>query len=103
MLFSFLKKQWTILSKKQIIWEMIENIYIWEEQKILYKEALDVVSPDQLEGLYDRLLTFIESTEMKQIQDIRKENFWRIAWMRKKEADEKMEELNNFSLLLHNL
>jgi len=82
---------------------MISSLNIPEKQKKLYLDALDVLSLEDSQKLYDNLTAFVEKIEMKEISQIQKDNFSSIAWMRKKEAKEKLEEMNGFSFLLHNL
>lgn len=82
---------------------MIAALNISPDQKSLYLEALDILSPEELDTIFWNLTRFIEKIEIKEIKQIEEESFGRIAWMRKKEAEEKLEEMNNFSFLLHNL
>lgn len=103
MLFKFLQKQRDIKNKQKIIHTMISSLSISSEQKKLYLNALEVLSLEDSQKLYDNLIAFIEKIEMKEINEIQKENFSTIAWMRKKEAEEKLKEMNGFSFLLHNL
>ena len=82
---------------------MIISLNISQEQKDLYLRALDVLSVEESETLYKNLVKFVEKIEMKEIAEIKQESFSSIAGMRKKEAEEKLEEMNSFSFLLHNL
>jgi hypothetical protein len=82
---------------------MITSLQIPESAKQLYLEALDILDMDWLELLYIDLTKFIERFENKELEEISKDNFWSIAGMRKKEAQEKQKEINSFSFLLHNL
>jgi hypothetical protein len=41
--------------------------------------------------------------ELNELEDIKKSNFTKIAWMQKKDAIKKQKELNAFSLLLNNV
>ena len=82
---------------------MIVSLNISGEQKDLYLEALEVLSVEESEKLYQNLVKFVEKIEMKEIAEIKKESFSEIAGMRKKEAEEKLEEMNSLSFLFHNL
>lgn len=103
MIFEFLKKQKEIKKKKDLIRIMIKSINISEDQKFLYLESLAVLDIEWITSLYKDLAFFIESVEVKELEEINKQNFSTIAWMNKKEAEEKKKELNSFSFLLHNL
>lgn len=103
MLFQFLQKQTNKKKQKQLIEAMISSLSISQEQKDLYLHALDVLWEQEAENLYKNLTQFVEKIEMKELEQISKENFSSISWMRKKEAEEKLEEMNSFSFLLHNL
>ena len=103
MIFAFLKKQKEISKKKELIVIMIRSINISEEQKELYLESLDVLDDQWIHKLYTEVSHFIENIEVKELEEIKKENFSSMAWMRKKEAEEQKKEMNSFSFLLHNL
>lgn len=103
MIFEYLKKQKEIKEKINLIKIMINSIKIPEKQKILYIESLDILSLSKLEDLYNDIIWFTKNIEIKQLDNITKENFSSIAWMRKKEAIEKQEEMNAFTFLLHNI
>ena len=103
MLFSFLQKQHSSKNKQKLIWAMIASLSISPDQKELYFQALKIMNQDELDALYQKLTKFVEKIEMKELEEIKKDSFWKIAWMRKKEAEEKLEEMNNFSFLLNNL
>jgi hypothetical protein len=82
---------------------IIKNLNINEKQKDLYLSTLDNLDEVWLEKLYVSLTAFVEEVEMKQLEDIKTQNFSSIAWMRKKEVLEKQKELNSFWFLLNNL
>lgn len=103
MIFHFLKKQKEISKKKDLIIIMIRSINISEEQKELYFESLDVLEDQWIDKLYIQVSQFIENVEVKELEQIKKENFSSISGLRKKEAEEKKKEMNSFSFLLHNL
>ena len=103
MLFTFLKKQKNNQHQKKLIETMIVSLNISPDQKELYLQALHVLNTEESETLYQKLVKFVEKIEMKEIAEIKKESFSSIAGMRKKEAEEKLEDMNSFSFLLHNL
>lgn len=103
MLFSFLQKQTDNKKQKKLIITMIGSLNISQEQKDLYIQALDVLSISESEKLYKNLVAFVERVELKELEQIKRESFVSVAWMRKKEAKEKAQEMNSFSFLLHNL
>lgn len=103
MLFKLLQKQKDLKKQKKLVEAMVESLNIPKEQKTLYVEAIQVLTKGELELLFSHLTKFIEKIEMKHIDEIRKQWFETVAWMRKKEAEEKAREMNSFSFLLHNL
>lgn len=103
MLFNFLKKNRNIQNRKDLIKKIIISLNIPQKNKELYLKSLISIEDENLNTLYNNLVFFIEKLEIKKIEDINKENFSIISWMRKKEAEEKKEEINSFSFLLHNL
>lgn len=103
MLFSFLQKQKTDSKRRKLIETMIVALNVSEEQKSLYLEALNILKWQDLENLYINLVSFVEQIELKELELIKKQDFASIAGMRKKEAEEKIQETNSFSFLLNNL
>lgn len=103
MIFDFLKKQNEISKKKELIVIMIRSINVSDQQKDLYLESLDVLDEQWINNLYNDVSHFVENIEMKELDEIKKENFSNLSWMRKKEAEEKKKEMNSFSFILHNL
>lgn len=103
MLFPFLKKQKSNSHKKKLIETIIVSLNVSEDQKKLYIDSLDVLAEEELEMLYKKLTAFVEKIELKELGSIRDDNFASIAGMRKKEAKEKIQEVNSFSFLLNNL
>lgn len=103
MILNIFKKYSEKSKKKKIISTIIENLNINEKQKKLYLDSLDFLDEIGLEKLYKSLEVFMWEIEKKQITDISKENFTKIAGMRKKEVVEKQKELNSFWFLLNNL
>lgn len=103
MILNFLKKISEKKKRKKIIITIINNLNINEKQKKLYLDSLDFLDDIWLDKLYKSLEEFIWNIEKKQIDDISKENFTKIAWMRKKEVNEKQKEINSVWFLLNNL
>lgn len=103
MILNIFKKYSEKSKKKKIISTIIENLNINEKQKKLYLDSLDFLDEIGLEKLYKSLEVFMSEIEKKQISDISKENFTKIAGMRKKEVVEKQKELNSFWFLLNNI
>ncbi|MGE4443747.1 MAG: hypothetical protein AB7E37_01995 [Candidatus Altimarinota bacterium] len=103
MILNIFKKYSEKSKKKKIITTIIENLNINEKQKKLYLDSLDFLDEGGLEKLYKSLEVFMSEIEKQQISDISKENFTKIAGMRKKEVVEKQKELNSFGFLLNNL
>lgn len=103
MLFTFLKQQKVLSKKRSIVKTMILALNIEDEQKSLYLESLDALDELGLDNLYKDLTIFVEKIEIKEIKEIEEKNFSSIAWMRKREAEEKKKEINSFSFLVNNL
>lgn len=103
MLLNIFKKYSEINKKKKIIITIIKNLNINEKQKNLYLDSLWFLDEISLDKLYKSLEIFLTEIERKQIENIWKENFTKIAWMRKKEIFEKQKEINSFWFLLNNL
>ncbi len=103
MLFTFLQKQKDTTKQKKLIKTMIEALNVSSDQKDLYIEAIDILWKQELENLFKNLTLFVEKIEIKELESIKKEDFAIVSWMRKKEATEKMKEMNSFSFLLNNL
>lgn len=103
MIFEYLKKQKNIKEKKKLTQIIIMNMKIKDEQKALYIQALDILDESWIDDMYKSLTLFVENMEIKEVEDIRKNNFSVIRWLKKKEAEEKQKDLNAFSFLLNNL
>lgn len=103
MLFSFLQKQKNLSSKKKLIETMIVALKIPQKQKELYLYCLGILNEVEMNNLYQNLISFVKEIEMNDISEIHQKNFSDIAGMQKKEAEEKKQEMNSFSFLLHNL
>ncbi len=103
MVSKILKKYHKANQKKAMLKTIISALKISEQQKQLYLDALEVIKNDALDNLYEDITAFADNVEVKEIQDIRKQNFTNIQWMTKQEAEEKKQDLNAFSFLLHNL
>lgn len=103
MIFDFLIKKNKTDEKIKLIQIMFMNLQISEEQKALYIQALDILDEDWIDRIYNELINFTKNIEIKNIKDIQKNSLTKISWMRKKEAEEKKQELNSFSLLINKL
>lgn len=103
MISKILKKYNKATQKKIMLKTIISALKISEEQKQLYLDSLEVIKEEALDTLYDNTIAFSNNIELKEIEDIRKQNFTNIQWMTKKEAEEKKQDINAFSFLLHNL
>lgn len=103
MVSKILQKYRKASQKKTMLKTIISALKISEEQKHLYLDALEVIENDALDKLYEDITAFAQNIELKEIEDIRKQNFTKIEWMTKKEAEEKKQDINAFSFLLHNL
>ncbi len=103
MLFDIWKHTKKTFHKKHLIITLLRSISIPEDHKEIYFQAIDILSDEELDVLFENLTKFVEKVEIKQIEEIEKESFSVIAGMRKKEAEEKLEEINSFSFLLHNI
>ena len=103
MVSKILKKYQKASQKKIMLKTIISALKISEEQKQLYLDALEVIENNALDKLYEDITSFANNVEVKEIEDIRKQNFTNIQWMTRKEAEEKKQDINAFSFLLHNL
>ena len=103
MIFEYLKKQSKLKEKIKLTKIMIFNLQIPEEQKSLYIQALDNLDESWIDRIYNNLVIFIKDIEIKELAQIQKNNFTVIAWMRKKEAEERKKEINSFSFLINNI
>ncbi len=103
MLLNFLQKQKELNKKIKLIKTMINSLNISKKNKDLYLESIKGINEESINNLYKLLINFVEEIEIKEIKEIKNTNFLNINWMRKKEAEEKKQEINSFSFLLHNL
>ena len=103
MIFDFWKKQTEFETKKRLIKKLIEEVEIPENDKKLFLWAIEIVPEENIENLYNDLVHFIEEMELKEIDEIEKNNFISIDWMTIKEAHTKKREINSFNFLLNNL
>lgn len=103
MILNIFKKYREKSKQKKIIITIIENLNIKSNQKKLYLDSIDFLNEDWLNKLYNSLQSYMWNIELKNIDDIKKQSFTTIAWMRKKEVLEKQKEINNFWFLLNNL
>ena len=79
MIFDFLKKQKDINKRKKIISVMILSLEIHDVQKELYLEAVNILNIEGLENLYKTLTEFTKEIEIKELEDINKNNFSEVA------------------------
>ena len=91
MIFNFLKKRKKTVEKIELIKIMFVNLKIPESQKSLYIQALDVLDESWIDRIYNELSDFTNNLELKNLEDIQKNNFSVINWLRLKEAEEKNE------------
>lgn len=103
MIFDFLKKKKQKAEKIKLIQIMFLNLQIPEEQKALYIQALDILDENWIDRIFDELSNFVKNIEIKNLEDIQKNSLNKVKDLRKKEAEEKMKELNSFSLLIDKL
>lgn len=103
MIFEFLEKQTSFKEKLKVTKIMINSLHINKEQKKLYLETLEKLNESELNKLYNNLSNFVKKNELKDFNDISKNNFSNISWLRKIKADEKKEDINSFSFLISNL
>jgi len=103
MIFKFWKKQTELATKKLLLRKLIKKINIPENDKELILWAIGTVSSEKIEGFYNAIVLFIEKHELKEIDEIEKNNFVSIDWMTYKEADKKKKEINSFNFLLTNI
>lgn len=103
MILNIFKKYSEKSSKKKIIITIIEKLNINETQKQLYLDSVDFLDDIWLEKMYNVLQEYVVSIENKEYENISKQNFSNVAWLRKKEALEKQKEINSFWFLLNNI
>lgn len=103
MIFDFLKRHKQINDKKKLIKVIIVSLNIPDEQKELFLESISILDEYWLEKLYEELSLFIKQIEEEELNNIWKNNFSYLAWMKKKEVEEKQKEINSFSFLINNL
>lgn len=103
MIFKFWKKQSEVATKKLLLRKLIKKIDIQENDKELILWAISTVSDEKLGIFYNSVVNFIEKMELKEIDEIEKNNFVSIDWMTYKEANEKKQKINSFNFLLNNL
>jgi len=103
MIFKFWEKQSKIATKKLLLRKLIKKIDIPENDKELILWAIAKVSDEKLDNFYNSVVYFIEKMELKEIEEIEKNNFVSIDWMTYKEAETKKQKINSFNFLLNNL
>ena len=103
MIFKFWQKQSQIATKKLLLRKLIKKIDIPEIDKNLIIWSISKVSDEKLDNFYNSVVNFIEKMELKEIEEIEKNNFVSIDWMTYKQAKEKKQKINSFNFLLNNL
>gem|GEM_PF-3798160 len=78
MVSKILKKYHKASQKKVMLKTIISALKISEEQKQLYLGALEVIQNNALDALYEDITAFADNVEVKEIEDIRKQNFTNI-------------------------
>jgi len=78
MVSKILKKYQKASQKKIMLKTIISALKISEEQKQLYLDALEVIENNALDKLYEDITSFANNVEVKEIEDIRKQNFTNI-------------------------
>jgi len=103
MIFEFWKKQNKIENKKLLLRKLIKKIDIPQRDKDLILEAIANASDEKLDDFYNSVVNFVEKIELKEINEIEKNNFVSIDWMTYKQAQEKKQKINGFNFLLNNI
>jgi len=103
MIFEFWKKQNKIENKKLLLRKLIKKIDIPQRDKDLILEAIANASDEKLDNFYNSVVNFVEKIELKEINEIEKNNFVSIDWMTYKQAQEKKQKINGFNFLLNNI
>ena len=103
MIFDFLKKQKKNKEKLKLTQIAFLNLEIPEDQKALYIQALDVLDEDGIDRVYNLVVNFIQKLEIRELDEIQKNSFSVISWLKKKEAEERKKEINSFSFLINNI
>jgi hypothetical protein len=75
MISKILKKYHKATQKKIMLKTIISALAISDEQKQLYLGALEVIKNDALDNMYEDIIAFANNVEVKEIEDIRKQNF----------------------------
>lgn len=99
MLFDFLKRKSKKSEKIKLIQIMFMNLKIPEDQKSVYLQALDILDDAWINRIYNELSDFVNNLELKSYEDIQRNNFSKINWLKIKEVEEKKKELNSFNFL----
>ena len=102
-LFDFFEKQKEFDKQKKVTQILINTLKIPDIQKSLFLDAINILDKNWMDKIYFELTEFIKEIELKELEDISKNNFTNIAWMQKKEAETRKKDLNAFSLLLNNV
>lgn len=103
MIFEFLQKQKKRKEKIKLAKIGFLNMQIPEKEKVLYIQALEVLDEEWIDRIYDIIVNFVKTVEIKELEDIQKNSFSVISGLKRKEAEEKKEEINAFSFLINNI
>ncbi len=87
----------------KILKTMIFALQVGDDIKDLYIQSLDILEEQDIDNLYKDISYFVQTVEIREIEDIQKTSFAVIDNMTKKEVEEKKKDINSFSFLLNNL
>jgi hypothetical protein len=79
------------------------NLQIPDDQKALYIQALDILDEVWLDRVYATITNFVKQVEVKKVEELQQTNIQLVSWLRKKEAEEKKQDLNSFNFLISNI
>ena len=103
MIFKFWEKQKEFSTQKLLLRKLIRKLDIPETDKTIFLEAIWVVPKENIKNLYKDITSFIEKFELKEVDEIEKNNFINIDGMTIKEATKKRKEINALNFLFTNI
>ncbi len=103
MIYKFWERQKKIETKKILLRKLIRKLEIPDEDKVLFLDAIWIVPDENVENLYNEVVSFMKNYEIKEIDEIELYNFVSIDWMTKKEANKKKKDINALNFLLTNI
>lgn len=103
MMFNFWKKQNNTWVQKRLLKNLIKKIEIPESDKQMFLWAVEIISDEKIESLYEWVLAFIKDLEIKEVAKISQTSYVSIDWLSQQEAENKRQELNWYNLLLTNV